>query len=473
MPRALPSPSFAAPILLVTALVVGASCGTPTAPRNGNATPVPAESITPTPAAEPGTPAPTRYGPSTTPALAPYPRGEPGTTTTTTTTTTDHEVLVAAGSTLGRLRTNGAVRYVASPAVMSPDGRTVATTAVVTSASPGGGEQTTLRLLDGETGVARATGTLPGALVPSLVGPQYVALAAAADARAVAGPGTVAPARSTTRLALADATTGALVTEWTLPGNFVPEAFSAVLDAVVVIEYLPALAPTSYRVRTVDARTGGISLPAGWRDKVPTVDEIMTASGRTHVLSPSGQVLYTLYRSTADSAKPGHAFIHTLGLDLARVFCLDLPDEIGFADHAGAVGVAPDGKVIYAVNGAGRLVEVVSHGEMLGDSEPTVGRVVSIGMGSDDVPAIAVDATHLWVGLGREVVAVDRATLEVVERASLPFAVSALATGPVTATDGPLAAGHGRLARRTGTGAWQVVSDLPTPLGTATWLATA
>ena len=457
--------------LAALALVLGASCGATVAPRADGGDPsVPTESIAA--AATTGAPSPATIGLSTTTAPIPDASAatDPPIDPIGPAAALDDEVLVAAGATLGRLGSNGAVRYLASPGVLSPDGRTVATTTV--SASTGDGDRTTLRLLDGGTGATRATGTLPGALVPSLVGPQYVVLVAAADVQAVTAPGTVAPGRSTTRLVLADATTGALAHEWNLPGNFVPEAFSPVLGAVVVIEYLPAMAPTSYRVRTVDARIGGISLPAAWQDKSPTVDEVMTASGRTHVLSPSGEVLYTLYRSTADSVDPGHAFIHTLGLDFARVFCLDLPDEIGFADHAGAVGVAPDGTVVYAVNSAGRLVEVVSHGETLGSGgPPAVGRVVSIGMGSDGAPAIAVDPKRVWVALGHDVVEVDRTTLAVVSRVSLPFAASALAAGPGGATGGPLAAGDGRLARLSGAGGWQPIGDLPTRLGAPTWLA--
>ena len=80
-----------------------------------------------------------------------------------------------------------------------------------------------------------------------------------------------------------------------LEGNDEPEAFSLAGDRLFVVQHLPALAPDRYRVRTVDLARGAVG-PVLSRDKQPVAAaEELRGRGRTHVLAPALNVLYTLY----------------------------------------------------------------------------------------------------------------------------------------------------------------------------------
>ena len=130
------------------------------------------------------------------------------------------------------------------------------------------------------------------------------------------------------------------VRRWTFDAVLVPEAFSNVFAdgsdvpiGVFVIEYL---ATNTYRVRVIDTSTGQLGLPLNLRDKGQTVDEVMTAVSRTAVFEPNNQLLFTLYQDASEGGEQVGSFIHTLGL-FNGVWCLDVPPQLGLADHPGAL----------------------------------------------------------------------------------------------------------------------------------------
>ncbi len=167
---------------------------------------------------------------------------------------------------------------------------------------------------------------------------------------------------------------------WTFDAVLVPEAFSNVYEpngdkipiGVFVIEYLDT---NTYRVRVIDTATGELGLPLNLRDKSQFVDEIMTAVSRTAVFEPANQLLFTLYQDASEGGEDVGSFIHTLGL-VNGVWCLDVPEELGLADHPGALAVSPDGSRLFAASSiggvAGYLVnDVITFGPQMPQARTT------------------------------------------------------------------------------------------------------
>ena len=118
-----------------------------------------------------------------------------------------------------------------------------------------------------------------------------------------AGPpadGMIAPGRATSEI-VAVSPRG-FVVDVELAGNIVPEAFSLEAQGpgrapwLYVLEYLPADAPTHYRVRVLDPNTGELSLPLNLRNYGLTVDTQMSGISRDQVVAGDQGLLVTLYR---------------------------------------------------------------------------------------------------------------------------------------------------------------------------------
>jgi outer membrane protein assembly factor BamB len=132
-----------------------------------------------------------------------------------------------------------------------------------------------------------------------------------------------------------------------LKGNYEPEAFSTDGGSLFVIEYIPPRAPTAYRVRRLDLRTGEVG-------GVYTVDaELQTAmqgTARIQTASPDGRRLYTLY-SLEDADGDLHSFVHVLSLDQEWAHCVDLPSDFRTEkERAVAMSVSPDGSNLYVAD---------------------------------------------------------------------------------------------------------------------------
>jgi hypothetical protein len=216
---------------------------------------------------------------------------------------------------------------------------------------------------------------------------------------------------------------------WTFDSVVVPEAFAnaASVDGlpigVFVIEYLAA---HTYRVRVIDTSTGLLGMPLNLRDKSQTVDEVMTAVSRTAVFDPGRQLLFTLYQDASEGGENIGSFIHTLGL-INGVWCLDVPEQLGLADHPGALAVSPDGSHLYAASStggvAGYIVDDITNGDL--SMMPTARTTTQLATSASRV-AIGASSDQVVVALGGRIYRLDPATLAVTDSFTWDMDIEAL-----------------------------------------------
>ena len=141
-----------------------------------------------------------------------------------------------------------------------------------------------------------------------------------------------------------------------LEGNYEPEAFSTDGQSLFVVEYLPPMHPTRYRVRRLDLKTEQV---VGVFTVDAELQEAMEGTARVQAASPDGKRLYTLYTVDVIHGAP-HAFVHVLDLDELWAHCVDLPRSFGEApEKAVGISVAPDGKHLYAADtSTGTVAEI-------------------------------------------------------------------------------------------------------------------
>lgn len=206
--------------------------------------------------------------------------------------------------------------------------------------------------------------------------------------------GAIAGAKADTTITLASPDRG-IVESYELTGNFVPEAIGSTLrtDGVpaqlFLLEYLPADAPTRYRVRVLDTDTGELGLPLNLRDKLgPRVDQQMAGVTRGQVLASELGLLFTLYRGTSDMPH-GHpyAFVHTLDL-FDGVWCLEIPAAMRLEELPGALAVAGDRLYVASANGTVGAYDISAIAHPQGSVDMLW--VVQLGpVGGREQPAIA------------------------------------------------------------------------------------
>ncbi|MGH2729522.1 MAG: hypothetical protein ACRDJI_02815 [Actinomycetota bacterium] len=192
-----------------------------------------------------------------------------------------------------------------------------------------------------------------------------------------------------------------------LKGNYEPEAFSTDGDALFVLKYSPARAPTHYQVRHLNLRTervGGVYTVDG------DLQESMRGTARVQAMSPDGNRLYTLY--TLGRGDSRRAFVHVLSLDEQWAHCIDLPARFGTADESSTVlTVSPDGGRLYVADASTRAVAEIDTAAL------RVARSSTIDFGGGSPAYAASDENDtLYLASDRRVVAVDATTL--VERDS-------------------------------------------------------
>jgi hypothetical protein len=236
------------------------------------------------------------------------------------------------------------------------------------------------------------------------------------------------------------------IRRWTFDAILVPEAFSNIFETaaadvpmgVFVIEYLDT---NTYRVRIIDTATGTLGLPLNLRDKGQTVDEVMTAVSRTAVFEPNNQLLFTLYQDATEGGENVGSFIHTLGL-FNGVWCLDVPEELGLADHPGALAVSPDGSRLFAASSTGGVAGfLVSDVTTVGAEMPQARTTTSLGTSMEAV-AIGASNHEVVVALGGSIFRLDPRTLQVRDSFTWDMSVQALT---VLDDSSILIAGSGRM----------------------------
>jgi hypothetical protein len=216
-----------------------------------------------------------------------------------------------------------------------------------------------------------------------------------------------------------------------LPGNYVPDAFSA-SGTMYALEWLPATSPDYYRVREIDLATR-TPTPLLSRNKVPIppgAEEQMRGEGRLAAFGPGLAVLYTLY-----THQPGHqhtrdliagtnhevsAFVHTLQLDQHWAYCVDLPAPFGAGPALGhTIATAADGAVFVADITSGQLAAI--------DPDSLATKTVTRIPAGTGAASAAASHEHAFIGAGPLVHVVRRSDLAVIASWQFTRAVQGLA----------------------------------------------
>jgi hypothetical protein len=235
--------------------------------------------------------------------------------------------------------------------------------------------------------------------------------------------GEIAGARSSSTIVLVDANRGER-RRFEFRGNYVPEVVGPTEgprddprppSKIFLLEYTPSEAPTHYRVRVLDTRSGALGLPFSLADRYSQVDARMAGLSRTQAFAGPQQLLFTLYRGVAgEGGRHGYAFVHTLGL-IGGVWCLDVAQQMELDAHEGALAVGTGHLVVASANGyvgTFDLDRIVGMGNPLSEP-PQMSAVRRFGhSATGEAPAVAALGDRVWVAWGRHVYQLDAATLE-------------------------------------------------------------
>jgi hypothetical protein len=294
---------------------------------------------------------------------------------------------------------------------------------------------TVLETRDSSTSDVLSTTTLEGRLdvrVASLTG-EAVALMRPLPAGI---DPTIAIPRARTTIVVADPAGERTSHRYDLTGNFEPEAFSVDDTRLFLIQFLPAEAPSAYRVTFLTLKNGKVH-PVFGRFKSPP--ERMPGIRLAQVFDPTSEQLYTLYTNRVAEHFHTHwqdasygdrevSFVHVLNLRDGWAYCAGLPRTLwGQPATAQALVPAPDGRRLYIVDSMRGLVvemdtetmEIVRTGRVeLGPLEK----------GGRTSAMLSADGNTLYVGVGGEsVTRIDIDSLEVLGRWPLPGKVTGLA----------------------------------------------
>jgi hypothetical protein len=246
---------------------------------------------------------------------------------------------------------------------------------------------------------------------------------------------TYALPRARTTIVVADPAGGRAARRYRLIGNFEPEAFSIDDTRLFLIQYLPAEAPTAYRVTFLDLGSGRVRSVFG---RFETPPERMPGIRLAQVFDPATEQLYTLYTnraaeytkgswSDASYGEPEVSFVHVLHLREGWAYCAGLPRALwGQPARAQALAPSPDGRVLYIVDSTRGRIAVMDTETL----EITRSERIDLGPleGGRTSARMSADGSTLFIGDGGASLArVDTGTLRMTGRWPLPGAVSGLA----------------------------------------------
>ena len=217
--------------------------------------------------------------------------------------------------------------------------------------------------------------------------------------------------------------------DYTLSGNFEPETFTHDGSQVVVVEYLPTLAPDRYSVRLLDLPTGEVRevFDAHGGARAP-----MEGTARTQLYAPDGTRLYTYYQIVGEpyveASWHGHpegpfsAFVHVLDLQEGWAHCVELPQPFGTgAALEPALATSADGRQLYVTDADLGLVAEIDTERLAVDRTEQLAPA-----GSHIDAAATVSGDELWVALDDEVAALDVRTLRPNASFTVPGVVTAV-----------------------------------------------
>ncbi|MGW4637450.1 hypothetical protein ACWEN6_02925 [Sphaerisporangium sp. NPDC004334] len=289
--------------------------------------------------------------------------------------------------------------------------------------------------LDALTGEATARTTVPRGLIPRVVSSlgNAVALTPPPPASPYGRPG-----RSRTSVVVVAPDGGRKPRTVRLKGNFQPDGFTAVGDGLFVLQYLPAAAPESYKVKVYDLEHKAL-WPLSTRDKKPVpedAEETMRGDGRAAVLDPVQQRLYTLYTHQpnhlhtrdllAGRGTGVHAFVHVLDLNQRWAYCLDLPEPFGRAQAAGHTLALSAGSLYVYEDGRGTLVRASTESltivgtATIGASPAKGSSAASASAGTTAASVFASSEGFVYLAAGPSLRAVDPHSLAVRREWRLP-----------------------------------------------------
>ncbi|MGZ4115277.1 MAG: YncE family protein, partial [Actinomycetota bacterium] len=239
--------------------------------------------------------------------------------------------------------------------------------------------------------------------------------------------------RTETTITVADPTGKGRPVRYRLHGNYAPEAFSIDHAYLFLIQYLPADAPTVYRVTKLDLAAGRVE-PVLSPYKAPA--ERMPGERLEQVASADDSKLFTLYTSERPGFAPHDApvprnaivsFVHVLSLAEGWAHCIGLPKVLWHQPaSAEAMALSPDGSTLYIVD-ADKGVVVTMDTTSLDTSGPY--RVELPPPGQRTTATVSPDGGTLFVGTaagGGHVTAVDTSPYDVTDRGSTGGGVSGI-----------------------------------------------
>jgi hypothetical protein len=323
---------------------------------------------------------------------------------------------------------NGSVVARDAGALASPDGSRLYTT----STSEG---STTIVTSDAISGRRLATTSIEGTLDTRVVSVSGRRAALMHPLPAGGDPWIPVP-RSSTSITVVDPTGGSSRKTYELAGNFEPEAFSIDDRRLFLIEYLPAEAPTAYRVTFLDLATGSVQ-PVFGRFNAPP--ERMPGIRLRQLFDPVTSQLYTLYSTEPSKAVQNYwnggyqegqdlTFVHVLSLREGWAYCAGLPRRLwGEPAGAQAMVTSPDGRGLYIVDPIRGVISRMDTRTL----KITQTRRVDLGPdpAARSSASMSADGSTLYVGSAGEdaVFALDTQTMRVLDRWSMPAGVSDLA----------------------------------------------
>jgi hypothetical protein len=345
----------------------------------------------------------------------------------------DGSIVVSSGS--------GSVLEADAGKVSAPDGSRL-------YASTTDGATTTIDTRDPVSGRTLASTTVDGRFEVGVASLSGAAVALLPPGSATGGE-LAAPRRSTT-IVVADTTGAEPPRTLRLDGNYEPEAFSVDDRRLFLIQYLPAMDPTVYRVMFLDLASGRIR-PVFGRFKTPP--ERMPGVRLTQVFDGTTDQLYTLYTNrpsasydgTWDGEGSGYggkgsatsteaprtevSFVHVLNLRDGWAFCAGLPRSLwGRPASAQAMAPSPDGRHLYIVDSTrGIVADMDTRTLRIRDTV----RLDLAGSGGARTSAVtSADGATLFVSSamdGAAVYAIDTASMKVAMRWTVSATVRDLA----------------------------------------------